>query len=119
MAYSHECKGKIMAVDDAMYMIGGKWKLHIVAALYFGSRRYSDLLEIIDGISGKMLSRELKDMEMNLLITRTVKETRPITVEYELTEYSKKLMPIIDQMAIWGHEHKQLILKADALDTEA
>ncbi len=111
-----ECKKKIMAVDDAMYMIGGKWKLHIVAALYFGSKRYSDLLGSIEGISGKMLSRELKEMEMNHLVTRVIIDTRPIGVEYSLTDHGLSLLPLIDQLATWGLQHKMKILEADAVE---
>ncbi|MCG6188492.1 winged helix-turn-helix transcriptional regulator [Maribellus maritimus] len=103
------CRHKIMAIADTMYVLGGKWKMHIIAALYFGEKRYSDLLEDIEGISGKMLSRELKEMEMNLLVSRTIKDTRPITVKYELTEYSQKLLPIIDNLADWGLKHRKEI----------
>lgn len=107
---SEDCKMKIMAISDAMYTLGGKWKMHIIASLYFGERRYSDLLESIGNISGKMLSRELKEMETNLLIHRKVMETRPITVQYALTEYGKKLLPIIDNLAEWGFEHRKKVM---------
>lgn len=103
------CNQKIMAIDDAMYVLGGKWKIHIIGALCFGKLRYSDLLDNIKNISGKMLSRELKDMEMNLLIFRKVQNTRPITVEYELTEYGKTLIPVIDKLADWGLTHRETI----------
>lgn len=97
------------AIDDAMYVIGGKWKMHLITALYFGEKRYSELLETIDGISGKMLSRVLKEMEINLLIKRDVINTRPVTVTYELTEYAKELFPVIDMLANWGTRHKNQI----------
>lgn len=108
-----ECKVKIMAISDAMYVLGGKWKMHIIASLYFGTKRYSDLLESIGNISGKMLSRELKEMEMNMLIHRTVMDTRPVTVQYELTEYGKKLLPVIDNLATWGIEHRKMIMEKE------
>ncbi|KEO75589.1 HxlR family transcriptional regulator [Anditalea andensis] len=106
-----QCKVKIMAISDAMYIMGGKWKMHIIASLCYGARRYSELLENIDNISGKMLSRELKEMETNLLIERKVMDTRPFTVQYELTEYGKKLLPVIDSLADWGIEHRKIIMK--------
>ena len=99
-----------MAVHDAMYIIGGKWKISIVAALCFHPKRYSDILRDIEGISGKMLSRELKEMEMNKLVTRTVMATQPVTVQYELTVYGKRLKAVIDNLAAWGHEHRKLII---------
>lgn len=105
------CKHKIRAISDTMYVLGGKWKMHILVALYFGSKRYSDLLEDIEGISGRMLSRELKEMEANLLVSRTIMDTRPITVKYELTEYCEKLVPVISNLADWGMAHRQEIKK--------
>ncbi|WP_422083797.1 winged helix-turn-helix transcriptional regulator [Ulvibacterium sp.] len=105
------CKHKIRAISDTMYVLGGKWKMHILVALYFGAKRYSDLLEDIEGISGKMLSRELKEMETNLLVNRTIMDTRPITVQYELTDYCEKLVPVISNLADWGLAHRKEIRK--------
>lgn len=105
------CKHKIRAISDTMYVLGGKWKMHILVALYFGSKRYTDLLVDVKGISGKMLSRELKEMETNLLISRTIMDTRPITVKYELTEYCEKLVPVISNLADWGSSHRKEIIK--------
>jgi len=104
---AHDCKKTILAVHDVMDVIGGKWKISIVAALSFGTRRYTDILKEVNGISGKMLSRELKEMEADQLISRTVMDTHPVTVQYELTEYGKTLRPIINQLASWGFEHRK------------
>lgn len=105
------CKHKIRAISDTMYVLGGKWKMHILIALYFGSKRYSDLLKDVEGISGKMLSRELKEMETNLLVKRTVMDTRPIAVKYELTEYCENLVPVISNLADWGLAHRKEIFR--------
>src|SRR5690606_27977000 len=87
-----ECKKQIMAVHDAMDLLGGKWKISIVAVLcYHNKRRFSDILNDVNGISNKMLSKELKDLEINKLVKRSVLDTQPITVEYTLTEYGKEL----------------------------
>ncbi len=107
---NYECKKTIMAVHDAMYVLSGKWKISIIAALCFNKKRYSDLLRDVNGISGKMLSRELKEMEMNQLIKRTVLDTQPITVQYELTQYGQKLKSVIDHLAVWGLEHRKKII---------
>jgi DNA-binding HxlR family transcriptional regulator len=107
---SNECKKTIMAVHDAMEVLGGKWKISIVAALSFNPKRYSDILRDIGGISGKMLSRELKEMETNKLIKRTVLDTQPVTVQYELTEYGQTLRSVIDNLAAWGYEHRKKIM---------
>jgi DNA-binding HxlR family transcriptional regulator len=106
-----ECKKAILAVHDAMDVLSGKWKIYIIAALCFNKKRYSDLLRDIRGISGKMLSRELKELETHRLVKRTVMDTQPITVSYELTEYGLKLKEVINQLAVWGMEHRKMIIE--------
>lgn len=109
--YDHaECRRFIRSMQDTMEILGGKWKVYIIAALYTNSKRYSDLLKDVEGISGKMLSRELKEMELNQLITRTVLDTQPVTVRYQLTEYGETLKPIVHMLADWGHEHRRKII---------
>lgn len=105
-----ECAKTIMAIHDVMDILSGKWKVSIIACLCYRKMRYTDLLNEINGISGKMLSRELKDLEMNQLITRTVQNTQPITVEYEITEYGATLRQVTDVIADWGIEHRKRII---------
>ncbi len=104
------CSQRINAIHDTMDVLSGKWKITILSSLGFGKKRYSEILKEVTGISGKMLSRELKDMEMNLLLKRTVLDTQPVTVQYELTEYCENLMPIIHSLAEWGTEHRKIII---------
>lgn len=106
---NYECKKTIMAVQDAMDVLNGKWKISIVAALCFNKKRYSDLLRDVNGISGKMLSRELKDMELNQLVKRTVAVDQPVMVQYELTPFGKSLKTLIEDLALWGIEHRKQI----------
>ncbi|WP_089891978.1 winged helix-turn-helix transcriptional regulator [Chitinophaga arvensicola] len=104
-----------MGVHDAMYILGGKWKISIMACLFFGPKRYSDILRNVKGISGKMLSRELKEMEVNQLIKRTVTSNQPITVIYEMTECGASTKPIVSVLAEWGETYrKQMIEKTPA-----
>ena len=105
-----ECKRVIMAVHDAMDVLHGKWTISIVASLSFDKKRYSDILKEVEGISGKMLSRELKNMELNKLVKRTVLNTQPVTVQYELTSYGHKLREVINQLATWGIAHRKEIM---------
>ena len=105
-----ECKKTILAVHDAMDVLNGKWKISIIATLCFSKKRYSDILRDINGISGKMLSRELKDMELNHFVKRTVLSTQPVVVEYELTEYGHSLKTVIGSLAAWGMEHRRKII---------
>jgi DNA-binding HxlR family transcriptional regulator len=106
-----ECKKHIMAVHDAMDVLSGKWKISIVAVLcYHHKRRFSEILSQVQGISNKMLSKELKELEMNKLITRTVLNTQPVTVEYSLTEYGEELKTMIDKLSEWGKKHREKII---------
>jgi DNA-binding HxlR family transcriptional regulator len=103
---------RLLAMGDAMAVLGGKWKIHLIAVLDFkGKRRFSDLLRDLDGIGAKMLSKDLHELEANQLITRTVLHTKPMTVEYEITEYGKSLTPVICEIISWGIAHRQRIMK--------
>lgn len=104
------CKTEIMAIKDTMEILSGKWKFHIIGTLSLGEKlRFMDLLREVDGIGTKMLSKELQDLEMNQLISRTVLNTKPVTVEYQITDFGKTLIPIIDEIAKWGIEYRNFI----------
>lgn len=105
------CAKSIMAVHDAMDILNGRWKITIIASLCHNKMRFTDLLREVSGISGKMLSRELKDLEVNQLISRTVLNTQPISVKYELTEYGTTLNGVIEALAVWGFDHRKKIIK--------
>jgi DNA-binding HxlR family transcriptional regulator len=103
-------KKEIMAVHDAMDVLSGKWKIAILSSVcYYNKRRFSDILNDVNGISNKMLSKELKELEINQLITRTVLNTQPITVQYELTTYGLSLKTIINDLTEWGLEHRKVV----------
>ncbi|ACU07528.1 transcriptional regulator, HxlR family [Flavobacteriaceae bacterium 3519-10] len=103
-----ECKTHMRAVHDALYVLNGKWKIPIVTTLFFhDKRRFSDILNDVEGISNKMLSKELKELEINKFLKRTVLDTQPVTVEYELTEYGRKLEPVIINLSEFGIEHRK------------
>jgi len=105
-----ELKNKMLAVHDAMDVLNGKWKINIISSLcYFNKRRFSDILNDVAGMSNKMLSKELKELELNRLVTRTVLNTQPITVQYELTEHGRSLQTIIANLTDWGLEHRREI----------
>lgn len=105
-------KKKIMAVHDAMDVLSGKWKISIISSIcYYNKRRFSDILNDVNGISNKMLSKELKELEINKLITRIVLDTQPISVQYQLTEYGKTLKTIINDLTNWGIKHRKVIIE--------
>ncbi|WP_326985069.1 helix-turn-helix domain-containing protein [Chryseobacterium sp. MYb264] len=93
-----------------MEILNGKWKMSIIACLCYKPMRYSELLKEVKGISGKMLSRELKDLEINELIERHVMSTTPVAVEYSITDYGKSLKNLTNTIAEWGSIHRQRII---------
>jgi DNA-binding HxlR family transcriptional regulator len=95
-----------------MEILNGKWKVSIIACLCYQPMRYSELLKEVSGISGKMLSRELKELEANELIERNVLSTAPVAVEYRITDYGKTLKQLTGTIAEWGQIHRKRIISA-------
>ena len=110
---SATCNRSLAAVRDSLYVIGGKWKLPIIIALLENPQRFRELQRSLEGITPKVLSKELKELELNAFIVRTVYDTMPVTVEYRLTEYSQTLRPVLDALRTWGEQHRAR-LKATA-----
>jgi DNA-binding HxlR family transcriptional regulator len=105
-------KKEMMAVQDSMDVLSGKWKIAIISSIcFYNKRRFSDILNDVAGISNKMLSKELKELEINKLIKRSVLETQPITVQYTLTDHGKTLQTIINNLTEWGIEHRKKIIE--------
>lgn len=103
------CTASIVAVKDALYVLNGKWKLPIIIALSSGPMRFKELQRTVEKITPKILSKELKELELNDFITRTVFPTIPVTVEYKLTEYSKTLDKVVVELKEWGMQHRKRI----------
>jgi DNA-binding HxlR family transcriptional regulator len=104
-------KKEMMAVQDSMDVLNGKWKISIISSIcYYSKRRFSDVLNDVKGISNKMLSKELKELEINQLVKRTVLDTQPVTVQYELTEHGRSLQTIITNLTEWGMVHRKKII---------
>lgn len=93
-------------IEQALAMIGGKWKMRIICSLTVdGTQRYSDLKKKAAGITPAMLSSSLKELEADGLITRIQYAEVPVRVEYALTDYGKELWPILHRLAHWArHE---------------
>ena len=109
-ASSTECVKMLLPVKDALDILSGKWKLPIIISLSFGKKRFKQMLREIPGITPKMLSKELKELEINELADRKVYDTVPVSVEYELTSYGKTLKPLIGELHQWGAKHRKRIL---------
>ncbi|WP_210518371.1 winged helix-turn-helix transcriptional regulator [Hymenobacter terricola] len=91
-------------IRHTLTLIGGKWKLPVIALLLDGSKRFTEIERAIPGISARMLIKELKDLETNTLLTRTVFATVPSRVEYHLTDAGRSLGPMLHTMHLWGAE---------------
>ncbi|RSK43167.1 winged helix-turn-helix transcriptional regulator [Hymenobacter rigui] len=111
-ALSPECTLRMRAIDDTLDILSGKWKLSIIARLCHQPMRYSALLREVTGISGKVLSRELQDLETNGLIVRHVATSKPLTVTYSLTETGRSLTALTDSLAEWGLAHRARMMQA-------
>ncbi|MEO5892286.1 MAG: helix-turn-helix domain-containing protein [Ferruginibacter sp.] len=108
---NHEsCTKAIIPVRDALDILSGKWKLPVMIALSFGNKRFSQLAKQIPGITDKMLSKELRELEMNELVKRTVYDSVPVVVEYSMTPYGKTLEKLIEELQEWGIKHRKRII---------
>jgi len=106
------CNEELLAMRDSLYVLGGKWKLIILRYLTNRTHETIHFKRIergIEGISAKMLSKELRELELNMLISRTVQDTRPITVAYAVTEYGKSVLPVTETLVQWGLQHREKI----------
>jgi DNA-binding HxlR family transcriptional regulator len=109
--FQQEQEKRMKAVQDSMDVLSGKWKISIISSICcYGKRRFSDILNDIEGISNRMLSKELKELEINQLVKRTVLDTQPITVQYELTEHGNTLQTIITNLQAWGIVHRKKVV---------
>ena len=93
-------------VETTLTLIGDKWKVLILRDLLTGTKRFGELKKSIGNVSQKVLTAQLRAMEENGLLTRTVYAEVPPRVEYTLTDLGKSLKPILDAMWNWGEEYK-------------
>jgi DNA-binding HxlR family transcriptional regulator len=106
-----QCRATLTSIADALYVIGGKWKLRIIVAMKEGNKRFNEMQRTIEGISAKVLSAELKDLELNGFVTRKVYTGTPVVVEYELTDYCETLNDVLHTLSEWGAMHKETVKK--------
>lgn len=103
-------KETILALKDGIELLSGKWKFCILHNLQkHGTMRFKDLQEMAQGISPKVLSNELQELEDNLLISRTVNDTKPVTVSYTLTAYAKETEEVANVLIKFGLKHRDKI----------
>ncbi|WP_259782185.1 winged helix-turn-helix transcriptional regulator [Aestuariispira ectoiniformans] len=94
-------------LSECMSVLGGAWTPNIVWSLCAGPRRFSELRTDIPGVSAKVLTARLRDLEIKGVISREIKPTSPPSVEYALTELGQELMPVIKSIVEVGHKLKK------------
>ena len=106
-----ECARSLLAIRDAMELLSGKWKIPIIGALiYFKSARFVELQNALENITPRMLSKELKEMELNELVVRKVLDTRPVTILYEITPHGESCKSILMELEKLGNQHRKQII---------
>ena len=108
---AQQCQAKLSSIADALYAIGGKWKLRIIIAIGDGHSRFNELQRTIQGISARVLSNELKELELNGFVKRNVHTGTPVVIEYELTDYSDSLEDVLTSLSEWGAMHREKVRK--------
>jgi len=110
-AFTEECNRVLNAVSDTLYAVGGKWKLMIIISIARGNKRFTELQRQVTGISSRVLSSELKDLEINGFVEKKVTAPvgYPVQIEYHLTEYSHTLEDVVAAMTAWGIQHREKI----------
>jgi DNA-binding HxlR family transcriptional regulator len=106
------CADSLKYVMDALYVLGGKWKLPVILCIVQSSKRFNEIQHAVSGISPKVLAKELKDLEMNDFIRRHVYTTTPVSIVYEATEYSLSLKNVLRELSTWGGQHRERIRKS-------
>jgi DNA-binding HxlR family transcriptional regulator len=108
---AQECTGMLTSIGDALYVIGGKWKLRVIVALGHGNKRFNEIQRAVDGVSARVLSSELKELELNGFVTRVVHTQTPVVVEYQITDYAATLGNVLSSLADWGTMHREKLRK--------
>ncbi|TYP69155.1 winged helix-turn-helix transcriptional regulator [Paenibacillus methanolicus] len=93
--------------EATLDVLGGKWKTLILCHLYYGPKRTHELKKAMPGITQKMLTQQLREMEDDGLVLRTVYNEVPPKVVYEMTEIGESLKGILDQLCEWGEKYMQ------------
>jgi DNA-binding HxlR family transcriptional regulator len=107
------CHSNILALQDALEIIGGKWTLRILQYLIQRENALTTFKKMekdLNGISAKVLTTELKHLVLNKLVERESLPTRPPSVNYSITEYGKSLQPLIHDIVDWGLQHRNKIM---------
>ncbi len=100
----------------AIEIVGGKWKLHMMWVLDDGPKRFGEIRRLLDGISEKVLAEQLRQLEDDDIVKRTVYAEIPPRVEYELTEQGWELAKALESLEHWGEAVRERILNSQTIE---
>lgn len=106
-----ECLSALIPVKDTLDVISGKWKILILISIWEGNKHFREIERSIPKLTTKVLAKELKGLEANKLIIRTVVNGFPVRTEYVPTKYSHTLKKVINELRSWGLNHRKEIFK--------
>jgi DNA-binding HxlR family transcriptional regulator len=104
------CPSNVLAIKDALEALEGKWKILIMLSLSTGNKRFKEISKDVYGITDKVLSKELKTLEINKLVKREVHDSFPPAVEYSITAHGKSIERLLNELYSWGLEHRKVVI---------
>lgn len=105
-------------LQDALYVLGGKWKLAVIRSIADGNTRFNEIQKSLPEINTRMLTKELRELEANHIIERKTFDTFPPHTIYVFTEYSKELAPVIENLISWAMTHRKEIFHPSQVPVE-
>ena len=103
------CIEQAKHISDALYVLNGKWKFPLIFTLRQSPLRFNEIIQLVEGITPKVLAKELRDLEMHGFIDRKAYPTMPVTVVYETTAYSETLNGVLNELGAWGKQHREKV----------
>jgi len=107
-----ECVSKVKYITDALYVLNGKWKFPLIFTLKQKPLRFNEILSLVEGITPKVLAKELRDLEMHGFIEKREYPLEPPTVYYEATPYSNTLDGVLRELGDWGEQHREKVIQS-------
>ena len=96
-------------IEAGMALLSGKWRARILMKLHTGTVRFGELRRALEGISEKVLTQQLRDLERVGLVTRVVYPEVPSRVDYALSEFGRSLEPVLDEIILWARLHRDVL----------
>lgn len=100
----------MLPLRDVLNVVGSKWAIPAIASLYYSPKRFSEISKDLEGVTDRVLSAELKNLEANKLISRKIIDGFPPRVEYSITTHGKTLGDLIGLMMEWGKLHRKKVI---------